>query len=96
MQQFPNLALQHSHLGNMVYLFVYLCIHFEFHFVGMNNTFTGDEANRLKKAHSEQHLLHYSLPVPQLPSLDTLPIYSISLENSLIPPVSLAIADLFK
>lgn len=60
--------MQQNHLGNMIYVFVYLCISFEFHFVGINNTFTGYKAKRLKKVYREKYLLyHYSSHPVSLP-----------------------------
>lgn len=93
MQWFSNLAVQQNHQGNMIYIFAYLCISFEFHFVGINNTFTGYEAKRLKKVHRDKHLLcHYSShPVSLI-----VPIYLISLGNSLTLSVSFIITKLFR
>lgn len=78
----------------MTYVFVYLRISFEFHVTEINNTFTGYRAKSLKQAHSEKYLLHYHSSC--VVCLDTLPVYLISLENTLTPPVSLAIVGLFK
>lgn len=77
----------------MIYVFAYLCISFEFHFVGINNTFTGYKAKSLKKVHRDKYLLcHYSShPVSLI-----VPIYLISLGNSLTLSVSFIIARLFR
>ena len=93
MQWFSNLAVQQNHQGNMSYVFAYLCISFEFHFVGINNTFTGYKAKRLKKVHRDKYLLcHYSgHPVSLI-----VPISLISLGTSLTLSVSFIISSLFR